>query len=663
LRAGAAFATMPGMARRLDLDLPKAKLTRDSLREAAILLSYLRPYRGLLAAACGALILSSLLSLCFPFLAGSLMDAAVPGTQVRGPAWLPHGINFVALVMLGILAVQAASSYFHSTTMTRVGQSALADLRRDTYGRLIRLPMSFFGQRRVGELNSRLSADLTQIEATLIMVVPQFLRQSLILLGGILLIAATSARLTLIMLSAVPPVIALAVVFGRKLRRNSREAQDKLAETGTIVEETLQGIFNVKAFVNEAFEIARYGRSMDAYLRVALHGARLRGAFIAFIVFALFGCIVVVLWSGASLLQSGRISLGEMTRFVLYTAFVAGAMGQFADLYSQLQKAVGASQRVRELLRETPEFDVAALPSSSSSLSERDRSSEVRGRGAEVSDSSLPPLPEPPRTSAPSTLYPQPSTHSAPPLRGEVEFCNVHFRYPSRAEMEVLKGISFAVRPGEKIALVGPSGSGKSTIIALLLRFYDPQPGEIRLDGRPAPEYPLAWLRNQMSIVPQEALLFGGTIYENIAYGRPGATEAEIMEAARQAHAHEFIAPFPEGYQTLVGERGVKLSGGQRQRVAIARAILKNPAILILDEATSSLDSESERLVQLALDRLMEQRTTFMIAHRLATVRRADRILVIRDGLLVESGTHAELQGQENGLYRRLAELQFGLKP
>jgi len=645
---------MPRMARRLDLDLPKVKLTRESLREAAILLAYLRPYRGLLAAACGALILSSLLSLCLPFLAGSLMDAAVPGGPARGPAWLPHRINFVALVMLGILAVQAASSYFHSTTMTRVGQSALADLRRDTYGRLICLPMSFFGQRRVGELNSRLSADLTQIEATLIMVVPQFLRQSLILLGGILLIAATSARLTLIMLSAVPPVIALAVVFGRKLRRNSREAQDKLAETGTIVEETLQGIFNVKAFVNEAFEIARYGRSMDAYLRVALHGARLRGAFIAFIVFALFGCIVVVLWSGASLLQSGRISLGEMTRFVLYTAFVAGAMGQFADLYSQLQKAVGASQRVRELLREAPEFDVGA--SSSSSLSGRGRRSEVGDRRSEVADSSS-------SSSSPPFQEPLVTATSRPPVRGEVEFCDVHFRYPSRAEMEVLKGISFAVRPGEKIALVGPSGSGKSTIIALLLRFYDPQPGEIRLDGRPAPEYPLAWLRNQMSIVPQEALLFGGTIHENIAYGRPGATEAEIMEAARQAHAHEFIAPFPEGYQTLVGERGVKLSGGQRQRVAIARAILKNPAILILDEATSSLDSESERLVQLALDRLMEQRTTFMIAHRLATVRRADRILVIRDGLLVESGTHAELQGQENGLYRRLAELQFGLKP
>ena len=327
---------------------------------------------------------------------------------------------------------------------------------------------------------------------------------------------------------------------------------------------------------------------------------------------------MVVLWSGATLLQSGQITIGEMTRFVLYTAFVAGAMGQFADLYAQLQKAVGATQRVRELLEEQPEFTLAAA-----------------GPAA-----------------APST--------ELPALRGEVEFCDVHFRYASRPEVEVLKGISFTAKPGEKIALVGPSGSGKSTIISLILRFYDPHPGEIRVDGQPAAGYPLAWLRNQMSIVPQEALLFGGTIFENIAYGRPDATEAEVLEAARQAHAYEFITAFPEGFKTMVGERGVKLSGGQRQRVAIARAILKDPAILILDEATSSLDSESERLVQLALDRLMENRTTFMIAHRLATVRRADRILVIQAGLLVESGTHDELFQQPNGLYRHLAELQFG---
>jgi ABC-type multidrug transport system fused ATPase/permease subunit len=612
-----------GARGRLDLDLPKAKLTRENLRETAALFSYLRPYRGLLAAAICALLLSSLFGLSFPFLAGSLMDAATrasgaPGAP--GPSWLPRNINSIALLLLGILALQSCCTFFHSTSITKVGQSALADLRRDTYARLISLPMAFFAQRRVGELASRLSADLSQIEGTLIMSVPQFFRQSLMLLGGVALVAATSGRLTLIMLGALPPVIALSTFFGRKIRRNSRDAQDKLAESGTIVEETLQGILNVKAFVNESFEIGRYGRSMDAVLAVALRGARLRGAFIAFIVFALFGTIVLVLWSGASLLQSGRITIGEMTRFVLYTTFVAGAMGQFADLYSQLQKAVGATQRVRELLREAPEFILSAK----------------------------------------SSVQEAPGARHA--LRGAVEFRDVHFRYPAPPEIEVLRGVSFEVSPGEKIALVGPSGAGKSTIISLLLRFYDPEPGLILVDGRAARDYPLDWLRNQMSIVPQETLLFGGSILENIAYGRPGASTDEVVAASRQAHAHEFVSSFPEGYQTLVGERGIKLSGGQRQRVAIARAILKDPAILILDEATSSLDSESERLVQLALDRLMENRTTFIIAHRLSTVRRVDRILVIKEGRTLESGTHAELNLLEDGLYRRLAGLQSDLK-
>jgi ABC-type multidrug transport system fused ATPase/permease subunit len=622
-----------GSRDRLDLDLPKAKLTKENLREASILLSYARSYRGLIFTAGLALFVSTLLSLSFPFLAGSLMDAAMPGSIGKSPSWLPHSINFVALLMLGVISVKAVVAYFHAMGFIKIGQGIVADLRRDTYARLICLPMSFFGQRRVGELNSRISSDLTQIEATLIMVTPQFLQQTMLLIGGIALIATTSTHLTLIMLGVIPPMIVLAVVFGRKVRKNSREIQDKLAETSTVVEETLQGILNVKAFVNEAFEIKRYTDKMSTYLKVALHGARLRGAFMSFTVCLLFGFIVIVEWSGASLLKRGDITIGQMTRFVLYTVFVAGAMGQFADIYSQIQKAVGASHRVRELLQEKPEF-VLDTGRAGSPLPTEQAKSERRAR------SDVP-------------------YHA---LQGEVEFRDVHFRYPSRPEIEVLKGISFSVKSGEKIALVGPSGAGKSTIISLLLRFYDPQPGEILFDGKPAPSYPLDWLRNQMSIVPQEALLFGGSIFENIAYGRPGATEAEIFEAARLAHAHEFISAFPESYKTLVGERGVKLSGGQRQRVAIARAILKDPAILILDEATSSLDSESERLVQLALDGLMENRTTFMIAHRLATVRRADRILVIQDGTMLESGTHAELNQKENGLYRRLAELQFTVK-
>ena len=519
-----------------------------------------------------------------------------------------------ALLLMGVLALQAGLAFFHALSFATAGQRSLVDMRRDTYARLISLPMTFFAQRRVGELASRLSSDLIQIEDTLITILPQFLRQSTILIGGIALIAATSLQLTGIMLSSLPIIVVAAVIFGRKTRKISRQAQDRLAETATIVEETLQGILNVKAFSNEAYELTRYHEGLDSFLTITLRGARLRAAFIAFIVFALFGFIVLVLWSGARLLTRGALTFGELTRFGLYTTFVAGAMGQFAELYSQLQKAVGATQRVRELLRETGEVDVVLGPVS------------------------------------PSTL---------PRLRGDIAFEDVHFTYPSRQGVEVLRAINITARSGQRIALVGPSGAGKSTLISLVLRLYDPASGRILIDGRDARDYKLAELRGQMAIVPQEVLLFGGSIADNIAYGKPGASAREIEEAARQANAHDFIQAFPEGYGTLVGERGVKLSGGQRQRVAIARAILKDPAILILDEATSSLDSESERLIQEALETLMEGRTSFIIAHRLATVRHVDRIIVIDRGQVVESGTHEELQEVVEGTYRRLAALQF----
>jgi len=519
-----------------------------------------------------------------------------------------------ALLLLGVLAVQAGFSFFQALSFASVGQRSLVDLRRDTYARLITLPMTFFAQRRVGELASRLSADLTQIEDTLIVVLPQLLRQITMLTGGIALIAFTSLKLTGIMLASLPLLTVVAVVFGRRTRKIARQAQDRLADTATIVEETLQGIVNVKAFANEGYELGRYSAGLQRFLTATLRGARLRAIFIAFIIFALFGSIVLVLWSGARLLQQGQITFGELTRFILYTTFVAGAMGQFAELYSQVQKAVGATQRVRELLREQGEVDASP-----------DR--------------------------APASVTSR--------LRGEVRFENVRFSYPSRAEIEVLHGIDLAAAPGEKVALVGPSGAGKSTIISLLLRLHDPSAGRVWIDGRDAREYPLSGLRAQMSLVPQEVLLFGGSIAENIAYGKPGASRAEIKQAARQANAHSFIGSFPQGYETLVGDRGIQLSGGQRQRIAIARAILRDPAILILDEATSSLDSESELLIQEALEKLMRGRTSVMIAHRLATVRHADRIIVIADGRVVESGTHDQLQAIKNGFYRRLAALQF----
>lgn len=595
--------------------LPKAPLNRETLGQTLALARYVQPYRVRFFAGLTTLFFSAALGLAFPLLAGSLIDAALNPTGATLPVFGSLTLNQVALVLAASVTLQALASFNSALAFNRVGQSALADLRRDCYARLISLPMSFFGQRRVGELTSRVSTDVAQIEGALIDALPQMCRQSVFLLGGVTMIAMTSGRLTAVMLGTLPLLIGAAVFFGRRLRRYSRETQDQLAATNTLVEETLQAIASVKAFANEAFERRRYDRTNAKVLAAALSAARWRAVFVAFFIIALFGGIVIVLWFGAGLLRSGDISPGELTRFVLYTTFVAGAMGQSAELFSQIQKTVGATQRVRELLREPKEI-ASDAPASMAGLPAR--------------------------------------------LTGEVSFEEVGFRYPSRPEIAVLNDVTLTARPGERVALVGPSGAGKSTITALLLRFYDPEKGRLCFDGRDAREYPLAWLRGQLAIVPQDVLLFGGTIAENIAYGRPGADDAAIREAARLANADGFITAFPEGYETLVGDRGIKLSGGQRQRIAIARAILKDPAVLILDEATSSLDSESERLVQLALEGLMRGRTTFIVAHRLATVRTADQIVVLEGGRVVERGTHAELSARPDGLYQKLSALQFG---
>ncbi len=599
--------------------LPRAALNRENLRQTFALARYIRPYRMRFFSGLTTLFISATLGLAFPLLAGTLIDAALHPGVATVPMLGALSLNQVALLLAVSVTMQALASFNSALSFNRVGQSALADLRRDCYGRLISLPMAFFAQRRVGELTSRISTDVAQIEGALIDALPQICRQTVFLLGGITMIALTSGRLTAVMLGTLPLLIAAAVFFGRRLRGFARETQDQLAATNTIVEETLQAIASVKAFANESFELGRYERANARVLAAALSAARWRAVFVAFFIVALFGGIVIVLWFGAGLLQSGGISPGQLTRFVLYTTFVAGAMGQAAELFSQIQKTVGATQRVRELLREPIEL--------------------ANG------------TPKAPDTAA----DPTPAR-----LRGEVAFEAVSFRYPSRPDIAVLHDITLAARAGERIALVGPSGAGKSTLTALLLRFYAPESGRLLLDGRDSRDYPLHWLRGQMAIVPQDVLLFGGTIAENIVYGRPGADDAAIREAARLANADEFISGFPEGYATLVGDRGIQLSGGQRQRIAIARAILKNPAILILDEATSSLDSESERLVQVALERLMAGRTTFIVAHRLATIRTADRIAVLEAGRVVELGNHAELSAKPDGLYRRLSSLQFG---
>ena len=563
--------------------------------------------------------ISMMFGLLFPFLIGHLVDAAVPSVKpLAGVAWNP-GINTVALVLLGTLAAQAVLTFFYSAAFNTTGQRTVTALRKRLYARLLDFPMKFYGEHRVGELASRMSSDMTLLEDFFCGAIPQGIRQGMLLFGGLVAIFLTSPRLAGLMLLSFPVFIVLAVLFGRSVRKLSRTAQDRLAESAIIVEETLQGIASVKAFGNEAFERARHGTAMDAFLATVLRGARYRAALIAFIILGIFGSIVLVMWYGARLMHDGALTHGELTKFTLYTLFIGGGISSIAEVMSAVQKSVGASQRVRELLAE-----------------------EVEGRGSKVEGNA---------GSAPSTFDSRPST--------SVSFDDVHFRYPSRPDLPVLRGVTLEAKPGERIALVGPSGAGKSTVISLLLRFYDPDSGRILIGGEDAHTLDTAALRARMAIVPQEVLLFGGTIRENIAYGRPGATDAEIRDAAQRANCAEFIAQFPEGYETLVGDRGVKLSGGQRQRVAIARAFIRNPDILLLDEATSSLDSGSEKLIQDALETLLAGRTAFIIAHRLATVRKCDRICVLDAGTVTESGTHDELIQREGGTYRRLAEMQF----
>jgi len=525
----------------------------------------------------------------------------------------PTEINTVALTLLCVLFIQAIFSYFRINWFVEVAEKGLADIRRDTYHKLITLPMNFFSQRRVGELNSRLSADLSQIQDAITTTLAEMIRQIIIFTGGITFLILVSGKLTFMLLAVLPILVLVAVTFGKFIRKISRQAQDKLAESNTVVEETLQGISNVKAFVNESYEVERYNKSIREVVKIALRGAKFRGIFASFIVFCLFGVIVSVVWYGSYLVQIGEISIASMFTFILLSTFVGAAMGSFPELYATMQKAVGASERVLEILAE--ENEPIAMDEKKNGIKKI--------------------------------------------IRGNLEFKNVVFSYPSRKEITVLNGVSFDAKMGEKVAIIGPSGAGKSTIAGLILRFYEPESGSILFDGTSSNDFSLTDIRNQVAIVPQDVLLFGGTIRENIAYGRLTASEEEIQIAAKRANAHEFILSFPEGYDTLVGERGVKLSGGQRQRIAIARALLKDPALLILDEATSSLDSESERLVQEALEELMKNRTSVIIAHRLSTIREADRIIVLDKGKVVESGNHIELMKNENGLYRYLSQLQL----
>lgn len=595
---------------KAEAELPKAKINRQSIQNIRKLLTYIKPYRGKFAAGMLFLFISSLVGLAFPAILGALIDAAQGKYKY---SFLPHSLNYIAIFGFVLLFGQAFISFFRVVWFVQVAEKSLADIRKDTYFKLITLPMNFFANRRVGELNSRISADLSQIQDTLTTTVAEIVRQVVIMVGGVTFLAIVSLKLTLAVLAVLPFLVAFAVFFGKFIRKLSRQAQDKLAESNTIVEETLQGIANVKAFVNEAYEATRYDKILRNVVDIAVKGAKFRGIFASFIVFCLFGTFVGVIWYGSVLVSHKEIYVGDLTTFIMYSIFVGAAMGSFPDLYANLQKAVGASERVLEILAEKGE-DISMVES---------------------------------------------NNKIDQPIKGDLSFENVVFAYPSRSELTILKGISFNAAAGQKVAIVGPSGSGKSTMASLILQFYHPQNGTILFDGRAADEYSITDIRNQVAIVPQDVLLFGGSILENIAYGRLNASKEDIIQAAKRANAHQFILSFPESYETIVGERGVKLSGGQRQRIAIARALLKNPSILILDEATSSLDSESERLVQEALEELMKDRTSIIIAHRLSTIREADKIIVLEKGEIIESGSHQELIGNEQGLYRYLSQLQF----
>lgn len=601
-------------------ELPKAKINKESLQQVMRLLRYLKPYRTKFFLGLACLIFSSTSSFLFPLLMGRLIGSGAQlsqGSSKMVPNEIldifPTEINTVALTLLGVLFIQAVFSFYRINWFVEVAEKGLADIRRDTYHKLITLPMNFFSQRRVGELNSRLSADLSQIQDAITTTLAEMIRQIIIFTGGIIFLVLVSGKLTLMLLAVLPVLVAIAVIFGRFIRKISRQAQDKLAESNTIVEETLQGISNVKAFVNESFEVGRYNKSIHEVVKIAMRGAKFRGVFASFIVFCLFGTIVSVVWYGSHLVQIGEISIASMFTFILLSTFVGAAMGSFPELYATMQKAFGASERVLEILAENNE-----------PISIENKNNEIVRH-----------------------------------IEGDLEFKNVVFAYPSRKEITVLNGVSFEAKKGEKVAIIGPSGAGKSTIAGLILRFYDAQSGQLLFDGKPTTNFTLTDIRNQVAIVPQDVLLFGGSIRENIAYGKLNSSEENIIKAAKRANAHDFIQAFPEGYDTMVGERGVKLSGGQRQRIAIARALLKDPALLILDEATSSLDSESERLVQEALEELMKNRTSIIIAHRLSTIREADKIIVLEKGKVVESGNHNELMQNEGGLYRYLSQLQL----
>ena len=590
----------------------KVKITKSSIKKAKGIFTYLKPYAGIYFIGWIFLVLSTSAGLVFPYLMGKLLGAGASTTNVSDAIGLidMSNINNVAIALFVLFGFQSLFSFVRVVLFNNVTENALRDLRNDAFSKLVYMPMDFFNRNKVGELTSRLSSDIAQIQETLRTTIAEFFRQIIIVIGGILFLFFISWKLALIMLGTVPVMAIVAVIFGRYIRKLSKEAQDYIAESNSIVEEALTGIANVKAFTNEFFIFNNYKKSTQQTRDLNVRSGIWRGLFVSFIIFCLFGAIVFIVWRGLLMTQGPNPELNTegFYQFVLFTIMMGASVGSLPDLYASVQKAIGATENLMDIIQQDTEVQL--------------------NHGTRKDT-----------------------------LTGSIRFENVRFSYPQRSDVEVLKGISFDIKQNQTMALVGQSGSGKSTISNLLLQFYTLSEGGITFDGIPAKDFELNALREQMAIVPQEVILFSGNIRENILFGNPAATEEQIIEAAKQANAWEFIDAFPNKLDTEVGDRGIQLSGGQKQRIAIARAILKNPTILILDEATSALDSESERLVQDALDKLMKGRTSVVIAHRLSTIRNADQILVLQSGVIEESGTHQSLM-ELKGLYADYVGLQ-----
>ncbi|MEM7104524.1 MAG: ABC transporter transmembrane domain-containing protein [Bacteroidota bacterium] len=591
-------------------DSKKGKLNKESVSEAFEVFKYVLPYKWSFFIGLLLLVISSGVFLVFPDAAGEIANIAN-----NKPTWeLGFTLNEMILFLFALLIFQAITSFIRLYLFTRVSEMGMADLRKNLYQKLITLPIPFYDEHRVGDITSRITNDISQLQSIFSFTLAQFVRHLVIFVGGIGVILWKMPRLSLLMLATFPVIVIIAILFGRFIRKIAKLRQDELAKSNVVVDETLQSVNVVKAFTNEWTELFRYGKVIDRVVKVSMKLAIWRGLFVVFIIAVMFGAIFFILWRGALMVQSGVMEVGELFSFILYTMFIGGSIANFGGIYEQILTTLGATQRVREILRE---------------------SSEPVNEAGAIGDGEK--------------------------LKGEIAFRNINFAYPSRNDIDVLKNMSFEIEAGKKVALVGASGAGKSTIIHMLLQFYKPEEGQIFIDGKPVEDFSLTTYRQNIAFVPQEVMLFGGTIGENIGYGKPDASDEEILDAAEKANALEFINSFPEGLDTMVGERGVKLSGGQRQRIAIARAILRDPAILLLDEATSSLDAEGEKVVQEALNTLMQGRTSIIIAHRLATIRDVDRIFVIDKGEIIEQGNHQELFSMEDGAYSNLAKLQFEL--